>query len=432
MVMKNLILLSVALLLQYFPYDGEIPENMLLHENEDPGFSIVYPDYWTIIEEPEEMIAIQDGSIDLINEDALTDGDLNGYRVMVHVDGSLDYTSNVVVIAYPHIEGSYAIYDTSESAVLAVKDSYEDHRASGTYFLEETYLGESHCYVYRRSVPLEDTRDEIRVTYYITASRRHAFMLVETVLMSDLDDVNRDHFNQVIQSFRITENETGMIDPGLDWGAYKPGEDVSGGDPDSDIGDVVYTEEFESNENNWPIGADSIIRDGVYRLEGTDYPFTITSSYLGQISFDFSYEGRMEYIEGDDSAAFGLVFGYRDKDNYYAFLVTGNGYYVLVEERDGEVYELTDWARSDLLTSASHDLMVQGNYQTVGNEGRTHRYELWLYIDEEVVERFRINDILRVSGGFGIFVSEGVSVECDWLETRNYMEGAIMTMDRYE
>ena len=41
-----------------------------------------------------------------------------------------------------------------------------------------------------------------------------------------------------------------------------------------------------------------------------------------------------------------------------------------------------------------------------------------------------INDVLAVSGWFGLFVSEGVEVAFDSLVARNYLPGGVMTLDR--
>jgi hypothetical protein len=400
------------------------------YSDKDNGFSFRYPDYWTLDTDVDQMLGTIDGPIDLIHEENLSDSDKEGYKVLVHVDGSPRYVSNIAVLVHTHRPNGDPAYDNSEDAVQAVKNSFERTMASGTFFLEETYLGESHTFSYRRNVPLQQWNDNIRITYYITASRTHAYLVMETVLLGALTEVYRDQFNQVIQSFRVTDNESGMVDPSLDWGAFKPGE-ATGAEPEGEVGGIEIVESFNNNNLGWPTGNDAGIRDGLYDLDSrSGYPFTVTNTGLGQITFDFSFEGKPVFIEGGESAGYGLVFGYRDPDNYFAFLVTRNGQFILVEEKDGVVDQLIPWTESPLLTGDSHILMVQGNYQTLTDPDVSHRYEIVLFIDGNEVGRTIEDDILDISGWYGVFVSEDLHVTFEYLVSRNYLVDGIWSLQR--
>ncbi|HDS30944.1 MAG TPA: hypothetical protein ENN67_07880, partial [Firmicutes bacterium] len=207
------------------------------------GFSFLYPEYWTMETNVDAMLAVIDGPIDLIREEALTESERAGYKILIHVDGNPQYLSNIAFIVRPHKPDKNPAYPDSFTAVQDVKTRFERTMASGTFFLEETYLGDSHTFVYRRNVRQNDWNDNIRITYYITASRTHAYLMMETVLMGTMDDVYRDQFNQVVQSFRVLANESGMIDPSLDWGAFKPGDET--GEIDTQVGQIEIVEEFK-------------------------------------------------------------------------------------------------------------------------------------------------------------------------------------------
>jgi hypothetical protein len=405
--------------------------DLLPYDNTGSGFAFQYPTYWTLVTDVDRMISIQDGSIDLIRQEDMTASERESYKAMVHVDGNHRYISNVVIMAYPH-SGSGGTYRSSEDAVQALRHDFETKMASGTYFLEETYLGESHAFTYRRTVPERQWSDSIRITYYLTASRTTAYMVVETVLLSHLDDaVYRDQFNQVVQSFRVTANETTAIDPSLDWGAFKPGEATTEDGSGQPIGKVVYEEDFNNNDMVWPTGDYAKIHDGSYVLDSRNgYPFTMTNTGLGRISFDFSYEGEVRFLDGNDDAGYGLVFGYQDKDNYYAFLINEGGRFMVVQEKDSQVRSLVPWTETAYLIGNVHDLLVQGDYQTLNEGGITHRYSVIFYIDGNEVSNIDINDILGVSGTFGVFVSEDLNVAFDSLIARNYLLDSIMTLDR--
>jgi hypothetical protein len=432
MLIKKIILLSCILAMQ-FPWDGPAQAEMTQYYDEDAGFYFSMPDYWVLEDDIDEMLSIQDGSIDLIHEELLSNAEKEAYRVMVHVDGSPRYVSNVVFHADPHHSSGMAVFSDHESAVLAVNDDFEDNRASGTYFLQEIYLGDSHTYVYRRSVQIPDWDDEIRITYYITASTTYAYMLVETVMMSSLDEVTRDNFNQIIQSFRVPANEPGGIDPSLDWGAVKPGEETEGVEEGTDVGEMEIREDFDDNLSGWPVGDDARIRGGEYVLNSQDgYPFTVRNTSLDQIAFDFSYEGEMTFLDGDRGAGYGLVFGYLDADNYYAFLVTRNGQYLVIREEDGQVEQLIPWSSLPVPPDDNYTLLVQGDYKTMPGPGMVHQYDLYFFVDDEPVATVMVDDVLDLSGWYGIFVSKDLNVAFDWLESRNYLLNAVMTTIRFE
>ncbi|HEX9743857.1 MAG TPA: hypothetical protein VGB30_00365 [bacterium] len=409
------------------------PTTMKDYVDEDNGFLFRYPEYWTIVDDVSEILAVQDGEADLIREEDLTTSDRNGYKALIHVDGTHQYLSNIAFLVLPHIDGGGNVYDSSESASQAVKQDFEQHRASGTYFLEETYLGESHTYVYRRSVPVEQWDDSVRMTYYITASRSHAYMLVETLLPGSLDDIHREEFNQIIHSFRILENEVFDVEPGLGWGVYRPGEDpAQASDIPGEVGELEIRENFSNNSFGWPDGDDSYFENGRYILDSSEgFPFTVTNNNLGGIRFDFSYEGETEFLEGDEYSGYGLVFAYKDRDNYYAFLINAAGQYLVVKESNGQIAELIPWKISANLGSDPHVLMVQGNYQSV-NEPVSKRYELVFYVDGVPIDYVIAEDFVNVSGKYGLFISSGMEVAFDNLETRNYLLDGFMSFERLE
>jgi hypothetical protein len=431
MLIKNLILLVWAVASLYL-YDSPTATNLITYSDDNSGFSIGYPDTWDFVTDVDTMLGIQDGSIDLIRQEDLTESEKSSYKFMVHVTGSPRYISNVAVLVHPHYRRGDSAYPDSESAIQAVKEDFDRNRESGTFFLEETYLGESHTYVYRRNVNVPAWSDSIRITYYLTANRTDAYMLVETALVSALSDSEVDMLNQVLQSFRVTANETQAIDPSLDWGAFKPGDDGEGtsGTP---VDNVDIQENFNDNRNGWPSGDNADITGGKYILDSRDgVPFTVRNTGLGQIGFDFSYEGSVDFLAGDDSAGYGLVFGYRDADNYFAFLITQGGQFLVIEERGGSIQQLIPWTSFDQASNGSHTLQIEGDYQTVNDPTVTHRYDVFFSIDGNPVGDVRISRVLDVSGWFGVFVSADLNVEYDWLTSRNYLPDAVMTLDRYE
>jgi hypothetical protein len=433
--MNNKLILAAVFaftLLVMHPASAGASSNLVPYKDAGAGFTFNYPDYWPIVKDVNKILSIQDGSIDLIRQEALTAGERSSYKVMVHVDGSPKYVSNTVVMAYPHRAGGKDVYSSSEDAVNAVKLSFEDSMASGTFFLEETYLGESHTFVYRRTVNVPQWNDQIRITYYIAASKSHAYMMVESVLLSQLDDsAYKDQFNQVAQSFRILDNEPSTpVTPPLNWGTQKPGGTNSNVSPD--VGKIEIHENFDNNNFNWPISNIAKIENGRYVLDSRNgYPFTDTNTNLGMVSFDFSFQGDVNFIDGDAAAGYGLVFGYIDKDNYFTYLINNSGRFMLAQESNGQIVELIPWTESPVLVGSTHTLMVQGDYMTVPEGGTvSYKYSISFLVDGTEISRSEVNNVLSITGQLGLYVSKGVEVSFDSLVSRNFLLTSVMTLDR--
>lgn len=429
---KNLIIIFL-IVTGLFQYDAPTPRVFADYTDTKSGYTLNYPVYWGITTDIDTILAIQDGEIDLIREEELSDTERESYKVLIHAPGEYDYISNVAVLVYPLGTGNGSSYADSESAVQAFVDDFDQTKASGTYFLEETYFGESHAYVYRRNVDIDGWTDDIRITYYLTASTTHAYFLAETVHESSLGEVEVNQFNQVIQSFRVIANESGRIDPGLDWGAFKPGDETVDNEAYTELGRVRLTEEFENNSRGWPVSGDARIVDGTYILDSQKgFPFTVRNTGMGQIGFDFECSSEVAFLDGDETAGYGIVFGYRDDDNYFAYLVTQAGQWLVIEERHGEVELLVPWTGTDSLAGDTHTIKVIGDYQTLNEPELIHRYALFFYVDDVHIGNIRVNRVLDMSGWYGVFVSSDLQVAFEWFETRNYIEDAIMTLDRYE
>lgn len=54
-------------------------------------------------------------------------------------------------------------------------------------------------------------------------------------------------------------------------------------------------------------------------------------------------------ISGPDDNQYGVVFRYRDNANYYAFFISGDGYYSLVKRENGVLRDISTWNMSDAI-----------------------------------------------------------------------------------
>jgi len=319
-------------------------------------------------------------------------------------------------------------YSTAEDALNAVVADFEDNKESGTYSLQDIWLGESHVYMYRRAVSFDTLAAKIQVTYYVTASKTRAYMIVETVYLGTQTEERLDLFNQVIQSFRVADNEVVPPENAVPDEQRKPGDTNPG--PTMGLGEVEEVENFDNNRRGWPVGDSSNIQDGGYFLDSRERgPFTVQNTSLGYIGFDFSYDGQVTFVGGSENEGYGLVFGYRDPDNYFAFLITKNGQFTVVEERQGEYNILVPWTELNIPNSTTHKLLIQGDYHTIKFPNLDQEYNLMFFIDDIAAVSIPMDRILDVDGGFGVFVSAGLQVSFDSLTARNYLLGGEMYFD---
>ena len=54
-------------------------------------------------------------------------------------------------------------------------------------------------------------------------------------------------------------------------------------------------------------------------------------------------------VSGPDDNQYGVVFRFRDHDNYYAFFISGDGYYSLVKRENGVLRDISTWGESDAI-----------------------------------------------------------------------------------
>lgn len=83
---------------------------------------------------------------------------------------------------------------------------------------------------------------------------------------------------------------------------------------------------------------------------------------------DFTLESQARFVEGPQAWTYGLIFRFKDENNFYLFLVGYNGDYVVDKRVDGEWQRLQDWTISPALhASQANRLRVtcQGNQISV-------------------------------------------------------------------
>lgn len=94
---------------------------------------------------------------------------------------------------------------------------------------------------------------------------------------------------------------------------------------------------------------------------------------------DFYVEVEASQAAGPGDGMQGVMFRYVDSDNFYAFLISADGWYVLLKYVDGEVSRPVDWQESELIETDAGAV----NRLAVLADGRA----LTLYVNDEELTR---------------------------------------------
>lgn len=134
-------------------------------------------------------------------------------------------------------------------------------------------------------------------------------------------------------------------------------------------GELLYATTFDAFGDEWSIygGRDSaqIVQAGDLALVASDTdPVTggmLVVSYgsptLNESVFsvldrkfnDIDLRVTARQVSGPVDNQYGVLFRYRDLDNYYGFLISSNGYYALVKDKDGVLEFVSNWGLSDVI-----------------------------------------------------------------------------------
>jgi hypothetical protein len=125
-------------------------------------------------------------------------------------------------------------------------------------------------------------------------------------------------------------------------------------------GGAIFSDDFEGDVDcGWQLysgrGVNEVIEDGALRIE-TNQPGLIGWTLAGQQVDDVVISTRAQQIAGPDDNAYGIICRYQNPDNYYVFLISGDGNYAIGKfqsGRDGVEYLTGDgmYAPSELINT---------------------------------------------------------------------------------
>lgn len=172
---------------------------------------------------------------------------------------------------------------------------------------------------------------------------------------------------------------------------------------------AIFEEPFDDNRHKWSEGdgeQNSLrIQDGRYWFQHKveEGAWLTWKEVAIDEQQDFTIRTSITKVSGVQNYGYGLLWGLKDVDNYYQFLMSGNGYYRYVKEAGGEAVNLIEWTQSDIVRQgdgSTNDLMVKQIDQ---------RLEFWLngqLLAEAEAEPFFGNQI-----GFIVYNIQEVAID---------------------
>lgn len=174
--------------------------------------------------------------------------------------------------------------------------------------------------------------------------------------------------------------------------------------------DLTFQEDFDNNKNDWSISEGEVsaseIKGGNYKLSH----FRESGSYYFYKDIYFDNDEDL-YIEstflqrsGSIEGGFGLTFGMKDIDNFYSFVVSSDGHYLIFGYELDEYFTVKKWTKSDLVKS-----MGFVNKLGVRRSGE----DMHFYVNDKLVYSCKA---LRFFGNtMGFRVAKNMKMDVDYL-----------------
>ena len=115
---------------------------------------------------------------------------------------------------------------------------------------------------------------------------------------------------------------------------------------------LVYEEDFSDSFSGWDDAFDAYTRKvyGNNRYNIEVYASNLVAWGLAnRIVADFEVEVEAKLEDGVESDSYGLLFRFQDRDNFYRYDISGDGYYLFSKFVEGEWSTLVDWTASDFI-----------------------------------------------------------------------------------
>lgn len=169
--------------------------------------------------------------------------------------------------------------------------------------------------------------------------------------------------------------------------------------------DALFEDSFDDNENRcqWQLvenGSETaMIEDELLRMT-VEQEGILAWSVAEPLLEDVEISAQIRQRSGSDNNAYGLICRYQDEENFYLFLISGDGYYAIAKYEDGN--------EIDYLTGEKPDYYVESEIISQGNTTNQMRIrceddELTLFVNG--TELVTVTDSAFADGQLGVAVT---------------------------
>ena len=120
------------------------------------------------------------------------------------------------------------------------------------------------------------------------------------------------------------------------------------------LGALVYNENFRINKEQW----ERKFQDNISRIteDGNLSLYLNTDNLTSRFNYitldqksSFSIESVIQKKSGKGNEGYGLIFGFKDWNNYYQFLISEYGSYIILGEFEGVNIKICQWTKSNAI-----------------------------------------------------------------------------------
>jgi len=165
--------------------------------------------------------------------------------------------------------------------------------------------------------------------------------------------------------------------------------------------ELVLSDEFQSNQNGWYESENVKIRNGRYEFSNGEHA---EYTWMNDSLEDGSLEADANWLGGDASRGYGLVFRLEDAGNFNFLWITGEGNYTVGKVVDDHAIPVKRWTRSEAINKSGENRLRLEFCGPLMN----------IFINGEKVSVLKDDTFIR--GGYGFYTHGGVHVAYDNLE----------------
>jgi len=169
--------------------------------------------------------------------------------------------------------------------------------------------------------------------------------------------------------------------------------------PDSSTSEILFQDDFSTPDSGWDRTDDDFLKtdyvDGSYQININDTNFYGWAN-PGKIFSDARIITNAKLVEGDTESEYGIICRYRDVNNFYAGLISADGFYAIIKNKNGK-FELI--GMSYMQDSPKINQGLSSNKLQFDCVGDT----LTLYANDEILAEVKDSDF--ANGDVGLIAS---------------------------